>query len=130
MYGKHTRPKNLYAKSRFCIHIFETFCPAWCSPPTNNFQRKNRPQAAPPGSCDLRYAHIYCSYSTNYQVIAYHVFGFSTNLKPCHLDETRPHQVRVPRVFALLSACKCMHSDKAHLMRTGLVKMTRLGHSG
>ena len=49
--------------------------------------------------------------------------------QPCHLVETRPHQVRVTRVFAFLSARLGKHPSKAHLMRTGLDKMTRLGIS-
>jgi len=47
----------------------------------------------------------------------------------CYLVETRPHQVRVTRAFALLSVRLCKHSAKAHLMRTGLDKMTNHGDS-
>jgi len=56
-----------------------------------------------------------------------------TNPKLCHLDENRPHQVRldgVPATFDcyFMPYCKC--SRYAHLMRTVLVKMTKLEHSG
>ena len=58
------------------------------------------------------------------------ILGYSLALQSptlnvsCHLVETRPRQVRVTRVFALSSAQLCTHSTKAHLMRTGLDKMT------
>jgi len=45
--------------------------------------------------------------------------------KLCHSDGTRPHQVRVLRVFGLLSARLGKHSGKAYLMRPGFVKMTK-----
>ncbi len=49
--------------------------------------------------------------------------------QPCHLVETSPYQVRFGRIFAHSSTQKCKYSGYAHLMRTGLDKMTRLGIS-
>ena len=48
------------------------------------------------------------------------------NPKPCHSVGTRPHEVRVTRVFALLDALECKYSGYAYLMRTGSDRMTRL----
>jgi len=45
----------------------------------------------------------------------------------CLPDGTRPHQVRFVRVLVLSGTQKGKYSGYAHLMRTGLVKMTKLG---